>query len=90
MLLFLSRYETFGIAAAEAMVIGIPVITSKCTAMPEIVGEAGVYIDADHLAEAYDDFLGEHNFERNIRIGKKIANEYKWSACVERLMHVLS
>jgi glycosyltransferase involved in cell wall biosynthesis len=48
-LLFLTRYETFGIAAIEAMAVGTPVITSGGTAVPEIIGDAGLYVSLDAM-----------------------------------------
>lgn len=38
-LLFPTRYEGFGYAAAEAMACGLPVISSHCSALPELIDE---------------------------------------------------
>jgi len=40
-LLFPTRFEGFGLAAAEAMACGTPVVTTNCSSLPEIV-EDGV------------------------------------------------
>lgn len=40
-----SLHEGFGIPCWEAMAVGIPVITSRRGALPEIIGEAGILID---------------------------------------------
>ena len=39
-----SVYEGFGLPVLEAMACGTPVITSNVSAMPEIVGEAGILL----------------------------------------------
>ncbi len=39
-----SRYEGFGLPALEAMARGCPVIASKATSLPEVVGRAGVLV----------------------------------------------
>jgi glycosyltransferase involved in cell wall biosynthesis len=50
-----SFYESFGIPILEAMSCGTPVICSRTSAMPEIAGNAGLYVnphDVNELAEA--------------------------------------
>jgi len=42
-----TRYEAFGFAIAEAMSCGIPVITTNVGAVPEIVGNCGIYVNND-------------------------------------------
>ncbi|RLC84042.1 MAG: hypothetical protein DRJ03_15330, partial [Chloroflexi bacterium] len=48
-------YAGFGLPVAEAMASGLPVITSNCAALPEIVGDAGLLVDpfdVDQIASA--------------------------------------
>jgi mannosyltransferase len=46
-LLYTSRYEGFGLPLIEAMSVGCPVVGAKTSCIPEIVGSAGVLVDAD-------------------------------------------
>lgn len=48
-LLFVSRFEGFGIPIIEAMKCGVPVITSTTTSMPEVAGGAGLLADPDDV-----------------------------------------
>ena len=45
-----SRYEGFGLPAVEAMVHGTAVVAATGTALPEVVGDAGVLVDPDDPA----------------------------------------
>jgi glycosyltransferase involved in cell wall biosynthesis len=63
--------ETFGLAAAEAMAAGVPVVASAVGALPELVGHGGVVApgDAAALARALvarwgDERAGDEGLER--------------------------
>jgi len=42
-------YEGFGLPPLEAMACGAPVITSNVSALPEIVGDAGILVDPNDI-----------------------------------------
>jgi glycosyltransferase involved in cell wall biosynthesis len=42
---FPSLYEGFGLPVLEAMQLGTPVVTSRTSSLPEIAGEAALYVD---------------------------------------------
>lgn len=44
-----SLYEGFGMPPLEAMACGIPVLTSNGSSLPEVVGEAGVYVEPEDV-----------------------------------------
>jgi glycosyltransferase involved in cell wall biosynthesis len=46
-----SRHEGFGLAVAEAMLAGCVPVVVNATAMPEVVGDAGVLIDSQQPQE---------------------------------------
>lgn len=51
---FPSLYEGFGMPPLEAMACGTPVITSKTTSLPEVVGDVGILIDPEDIEELSD------------------------------------
>lgn len=44
-LVYPSIYEGFGLPVLEAMACGCPVVTTKLSSLPEVAGEAGIYLD---------------------------------------------
>ncbi len=62
MLAFPSRFEGFGIPILEAMAAGCPVVAANATALPALVGDAGVLVDPDDgpgWARAMSDLLAD-------------------------------
>lgn len=51
--LFPSLYEGFGFTVLEAMKCGCPVITSNRTSLPEICGDAALYVDPTDIFQIY-------------------------------------
>ena len=51
--------ETFGLAALEALACGTPVVVSAESALPEVVGEAGVSVPASSAAQPRQPPAGE-------------------------------
>jgi glycosyltransferase involved in cell wall biosynthesis len=43
--LFPSLYEGFGLPVLEAMLLGTPVVTSRTSSLPEIAGDAALYVN---------------------------------------------
>ena len=82
LLLFPSLYEGFGLPPLEAMACGTPVITSHCSSMPEVCGEAATYIDPHDiddivakLTELLDDEAG---YSARVAKGIAHAKHFTW------------
>ncbi len=59
-----SFFEGFGLPVLEAMSLGVAVITSNTTSIPEIVGDAGILVDPmihDQIANAMDELTENEN-----------------------------
>lgn len=54
MLVFPSLFEGFGIPLVEAMACGCPVLASNCTAIPEVIANAGALFDPTSIEDMSD------------------------------------
>jgi glycosyltransferase involved in cell wall biosynthesis len=74
---FPSFAEGFGLPPLEAMASGIPVVVSKTTSMPEVCGNAALYIDPDQP----EDIAGNINklLENEILYNEKVKQGLEWS-----------
>lgn len=79
-----SRYEGFGLPAAEAMVHGRALVAARATALPEVVGDAGVLVDPDDVAgwaDAIERLLGDPaERARRAEAGQARAEQLSWAA----------
>lgn len=65
---YLSLYEGFGLPVLEAMSCGAPVLAANATALPEVVGDAGVLVDPQDVA-AVAQAMGQLLRDRGLRQG---------------------
>jgi alpha-1,3-rhamnosyl/mannosyltransferase len=79
-----STYEGFGLPAVEAMVYGAPVVAADTSALPEVVGSAGLLVPPGQPEEwgaALADLLGDD--ARRTRMaadGRTRAERFTWAA----------
>jgi len=92
-MMFLSRYEGFGLPVAEAMAVGTPVVASRSAALREVTGEAGLLVDAERPGEvaAAIKMLSQDSttWSDLSNRGRKRAAAYRWESCVDRLLAAL-
>ncbi|RST54312.1 glycosyltransferase [Variovorax sp. MHTC-1] len=84
---YLSRYEGFGLPPLEAMACGTPVVCADNSSLPEVVGEAGLLLDADDVqgvADAIRKISASEEFRRELSLaGVERARLFSWERCAE-------
>ena len=89
---FPSHYEGFGLPVLEAMACGTPVVASRASSLPEVVGDAGMQIDPDdpeRLASALE--LLALNPEMRADFGARgleRAAQFSWDAAAKVMLDV--
>ncbi len=93
--ILVSLYEGFGLPVLEAMAYERPVVVSKVSSIPEIAGDAGIYVDPESaesivsgLTEALDERGTEKGRER-IRVGKTRVKQFSWEKAAKTTLDVL-
>lgn len=91
---FPSLYEGFGLPVLEAMMAGVPVVTTRDGAIPEIGGDAVEYADSrnpESLAVQIVSVLGWSPEQRadRVRLARARAASFTWSAAADTTVRAL-
>lgn len=85
--LFLSLKEGFGFPPIEAMQLGIPVVCSNLSSLPEIVGNAAVLVnplDEEECGNAIRETLSDNELRDNlIQFGYQNIKRYHWNRIIK-------
>lgn len=87
-----SKYEGFGLPVLEAMACGCPVITCPNASIPEVVGEAALYVnddDVDGLTDALCEVQKQTVRKSLISVGMKQAKKFSWSKTSKIISYAL-
>jgi glycosyltransferase involved in cell wall biosynthesis len=84
-----SLYEGFGLPVLEAMAAGAPVITSNLSSLPEVAGDAAVYVDPldeRAIGAALERLLrSPEERSRLAAAGPQRAAGFSWSRCAAQI-----
>ncbi len=94
LLIWLSDYEGFGLPILEAMACGTPVITSPLGSIPEVAGDAAIYIqdskNIQEISQAIEHGLTDENLRQKlIKQGLAQAKKFSWSRCARQTLQGL-
>jgi glycosyltransferase involved in cell wall biosynthesis len=88
-----SLYEGFGLPPLEAMACGCATIVSNTSSMPEVCGNASIYVDPSNISSIKDAVLRLTSDEglrsELIELGKERCRLYSWKASGEKLRNVI-
>jgi alpha-1,3-rhamnosyl/mannosyltransferase len=82
---YVSLYEGFGLPVGQAMAAGVPVLASMASALPEVVGDAGLLADP-HSREEIRAGIERLLLSPSLRAelgerGRKRAGAFTWEEC---------
>jgi glycosyltransferase involved in cell wall biosynthesis len=91
-LVYPSKYEGFGLPVLEALSCGCPVITCPNASIPEVAGEAALYVnddDVEGLAEALCEVQKPKIRNSLIATGLEQAKKFSWSKMAKMVSSAL-
>ena len=92
-LAFVPYFEGFGIPILEAMYCDVPVISANITSMPEVAGDAALYINPmniNEISEAMKKLATDENLRKNlIEKGKIQRQKFSWQKTADKLWEAI-
>lgn len=91
-LVFPSIYEGFGLPILEAQSLKVPVITSNCTALPEITGKGALFVNPykiNEISQAMETIISDKKLVQ--KITKEALNNLKrfsWQKSAKKLLAI--
>jgi glycosyltransferase involved in cell wall biosynthesis len=91
-MVYVSYFEGFGLPVLEGMSSGVPVVTSNVTSMPEVGGDAVIYVDPfsiDSIKDGLVKVTKKDSFEYYRELGLKQAELFSWDKSAEKIANLL-
>jgi glycosyltransferase involved in cell wall biosynthesis len=87
--LFPTLYEGFGIPVLEAQSVGVPVVTSNISSLPEVAGDGAVLVDpesVESIAEGIYRVLSDQALRSGImEKATRNAGRFSWAQCAKKI-----
>ena len=91
-LVFVSLYEGFGLPVLEAQELGVPILTSLGSSLPEVAGNGALFADPYSIDAIYNGMkklLSLETTEEIIQRGKENTKRFSWNKSAKLLAKVL-
>jgi glycosyltransferase involved in cell wall biosynthesis len=89
-----SLMEGFGLPAVEAAACGCPVIATKESPLPELLGDGGLYVDPrnyDELQGSLERVLSSEDLQKSMRVaGLNAVQSLTWEKAARQMMEVIN
>ena len=89
---FPSRHEGFGLPPLEAMACGTPVVTSNVSSLPEVAGDAAMFVNPGNvfdIARGIRDVLTDEPLRAElIRRGRVQAARFSWERSARQVLEI--
>jgi glycosyltransferase involved in cell wall biosynthesis len=87
-----SLYEGFGLPPLEAMSMGCPVVASKTSSMPEVLGDAACFFDpssSEDIRRSIEQVVYSDAKSAELKeLGKHQASLYSWRRCANETLKI--
>ena len=91
-LFYASLYEGFGFPLVEAMALGVPIITSDCSSMPEVAGDAALLVDPmdeEAMSEALSKIITDEDLQKSlVSKGRERVKQFSWEKTAKKYLAV--
>ncbi len=92
--IWLSDYEGFGLPILESMASATPVITNKTGSIPEVAGDAAIFVknttDTEEISQAIYKGLTDENLRKDlIEKGFQQVKKFSWEKCAKETLNCI-
>lgn len=89
-----SFWEGFGMDVLNAMACGTPVVISQVASLPEVAGDAGIYVNPDRkesIAKGIEKILnmGKVEYNKLVKKGFRQAEKFSWHKTARKTLEIL-
>jgi glycosyltransferase involved in cell wall biosynthesis len=89
-----SLYEGFGLPLIKSMKLGVPVLTSSTSSMPEVVGNSGILVNPTSIKEIYlgmQKLLSSSTLRKRLSLRAiKTSSKFSWDQTAQNTLNIYS